>query len=58
MGNYLIGGNGDDILDGGLANDTLTGGGGSDTFVFNTAIAGDANVDRITRLTSAPPRTP
>ena len=43
----LVGGNGTDTLNGGLGNDQLFGGAQSDTFIFNTAIAPDANVDQI-----------
>jgi Ca2+-binding RTX toxin-like protein len=42
----LLGGSGNDLLDGGLEADTLTGGGGEDTFRFSTAL-GNGNVDWI-----------
>ena len=42
----LVGGEGDDLLDGGLGADTLIGGAGDDFFRFSTAL-GDGNVDRI-----------
>jgi Ca2+-binding RTX toxin-like protein len=44
----LRGGSGDDMLYGRLGNDTLSGRAGEDTFVFNTALDGRTNVDRIT----------
>jgi Ca2+-binding RTX toxin-like protein len=44
----LDGSLGNDLLNGGLGNDTLTGGGGADIFVFNVALDGTTNVDRIT----------
>lgn len=38
-------------MNGGLGNDTLTGGYGQDQFVFNTALNGNTNVDRIVDFT-------
>jgi hypothetical protein len=55
LNNYLVGGSGNDVLNGGAGNDyllgrkgsdTLTGGAGNDIFRFNTAL-GSNNVDRI-----------
>jgi Ca2+-binding RTX toxin-like protein len=46
----LYGGLGTDTLNGGLGNDTLAGGAGADNFVFNTALNGTLNVDKITDL--------
>ena len=43
----LVGGAGDDRLEGGDGNDVLVGGAGNDLFVFNTALNGTGNVDRI-----------
>lgn len=43
----LTGGAGDDRLAGGAGVDALIGGAGHDTFVFNTALAFDTNVDNI-----------
>ncbi|WP_445504015.1 beta strand repeat-containing protein [Microvirga sp. G4-2] len=45
--NSLIGNAGNDTLDGGAGNDTLDGGAGNDVFVFDTALSGTYNVDRI-----------
>ncbi|WP_198411897.1 M10 family metallopeptidase [Microvirga flavescens] len=44
----LYGGDGDDQLYGGTGADVLTGGAGLDRFVFDTALDGVNNVDRIT----------
>lgn len=44
----LFGGDGDDQLYGGTGMDMLTGGSGWDWFVFETALDGVSNVDRIT----------
>ena len=44
----LEGGTGRDTLIGGKGNDSLTGGDQADAFVFNTALSGRTNVDRIT----------
>ncbi|HLB16922.1 MAG TPA: calcium-binding protein, partial [Burkholderiales bacterium] len=58
-GSTFIGSSGDDLIligaasggwdeiNGNGGNDTLAGGGGSDDFVFNTALDGEGNVDRI-----------
>jgi Ca2+-binding RTX toxin-like protein len=46
--NTLDGGAGNDRLAGKLGNDVLTGGAGQDTFLFDTALNGSTNVDRIT----------
>lgn len=48
----LSGGTGQDRLNGGSASDTLTGGDGDDVFVFDSPIAGGANIDRITDFLS------
>jgi Ca2+-binding RTX toxin-like protein len=48
LANGLDGRGGDDTLIGGAGNDTLTGGAGEDNFVFNAAVSGFGNVDRIT----------
>ncbi len=48
-GNDTIrGGEGNDRLNGAAGNDVLTGNAGKDTFVFNSALNGSTNVDRIT----------
>lgn len=49
----LIGGDGGDRLIGGAGHDTLTGGNHADVFVFNTALSGSTNVDRITDFSGA-----
>lgn len=46
LGNYVIGGAGDDTISGGAGNDRLKGREGADRFVFDTAF-GPGNVDRI-----------
>jgi Ca2+-binding RTX toxin-like protein len=43
----LVGGQNTDTLNGGLGNDQLVGGAGGDFFLFNTALSGTTNVDRI-----------
>ena len=48
LANTIVGGAGSNVINGGLGNDVLTGGAGADYFVFNTALDGTANVDRIT----------
>lgn len=48
----IIGGNNDDTVLGGLGNDRLEGRGGADDFVFNTALNGSTNVDKIIGLSS------
>jgi Ca2+-binding RTX toxin-like protein len=48
----LLGGTGNDLLDGGLKADTLTGGAGEDSFRFSTAL-GNGNVDHITDFSVA-----
>jgi len=45
--NLLRGGQGDDVLRGRSGNDTLVGGGGADAFLFDTALSGSKNVDRV-----------
>ena len=44
---FLVGGAGNDTIKGGLGNDSLLGGAGSDTFVFDTKLDGNANLDTI-----------
>ncbi len=51
--NRLNGMGGNDVLAGGRGNDVLTGGANDDSFLFNTALNGGLNVDRITDF-SAP----
>ena len=48
LANRIVGNDGNNVIAGGRGNDVLTGGVGSDTFVFNTALNGQNNVDRIT----------
>jgi Ca2+-binding RTX toxin-like protein len=43
----LDGGDGDDTLRGGLGNDILTGGADADSFVFNTKLNEEKNVDKV-----------
>jgi len=45
--NSLIGNSAANTLNGGTGNDLLTGGAGADSFVFNTALNGDLNVDTL-----------
>jgi len=47
-GNTVIGNNGANRIDGGAGNDQLTGRGGADGFLFDTALNGASNVDRVT----------
>jgi Ca2+-binding RTX toxin-like protein len=49
---YIKGKSGNDIIDGGEGNDTLKGKGGNDTFVFDTALNSDKNIDLIEGFTS------
>ena len=49
----INGGAGNDHLNGGLGNDRLVGNLGLDTFVFDTALNGTTNVDRITDFSVA-----
>ncbi|MBM6592720.1 M10 family metallopeptidase C-terminal domain-containing protein [Microvirga pudoricolor] len=46
-GDRILGRDGNDRLAGRLGNDTLSGGDGRDTFVFDTRLHADLNVDRI-----------
>jgi Ca2+-binding RTX toxin-like protein len=43
----LLLGAGDDRMSGGLGNDTLRGGAGADSFIFDSSLEGEPNVDRI-----------
>lgn len=52
----LLGGLGNDDLFGGTGNDVLTGGRGQDDFVFNTALSGNTNFDRITDFSAVDDR--
>jgi Ca2+-binding RTX toxin-like protein len=46
LANVIVGGSGNNFIDGKLGSDTLTGGSGGDQFVFTTAL-GAANIDTI-----------
>jgi Ca2+-binding RTX toxin-like protein len=47
-GNQIVGNNGDNIINGGDGDDEMTGLGGQDSFLFNTALSEDFNIDVIT----------
>lgn len=51
--NRLSGAGGNDVLAGGRGNDVLTGGANDDSFLFNTALNAQLNVDRITDFSAA-----
>lgn len=51
--NAIAGGSGNDVIKGYGGNDTLIGGIGADLFVFNSALSGSTNVDRISDFTVA-----
>ena len=46
--NTISGGSGNDLIKGYSGNDVMTGGSGQDIFVFNSALNGSTNVDKIT----------
>jgi Ca2+-binding RTX toxin-like protein len=48
----MIGGDGDDKLFGGTGNDTLVGNTGADDYIFDTALNGTSNVDKIVSFSS------
>jgi Ca2+-binding RTX toxin-like protein len=47
LANVIVGGGGNNFIDGKLGNDTLTGGAGNDQFLFSTTL-GASNIDTIT----------
>jgi Ca2+-binding RTX toxin-like protein len=47
LANLIVGGAGNNVLNGMDGNDTLVGGAGQDTFAFTTALNGSTNVDTI-----------
>jgi Ca2+-binding RTX toxin-like protein len=55
-GNIVQGNNGNNIINGGDGDDELTGLGGQDSFLFNTALSEDFNVDVITDFNVADDR--
>jgi Ca2+-binding RTX toxin-like protein len=44
----MVGGFGNDVLNGGAGNDTMVGGAGNDTFIFNSTLNATSNRDTIT----------